>query len=79
MSGDWECLLNICRKIRFFHRTLLIKKIKCSICKKLWNDKPGTVYCVSLHGICPICNKPRIVCKCFQSDLMTIDNETKKE
>lgn len=36
----------------------------CPICKKLWSEEPGTMYCGHQHGFCPICEKPRTLGSC---------------
>lgn len=50
-------------------REEVFPEIHCPICKRLWCDPPGEIYCSHQHGQCPICKRPRTAgsCNCMKT------------
>lgn len=45
------------------------KRTRCLVCERKWYESPGTVYCGSQHGQCPLCFEPRCQCHCLTSSV----------
>jgi hypothetical protein len=68
-DGDEDCDSRRGSDTRTFAPDGSVVEPSCPICKRLWSAAPGTVFCGSQHGLCPMCSNPRTLgsCRCLTS------------